>query len=332
MLKKSIFNKILFILKLSLLAIIASCAASKNLNFETPSWFINSKQNDDENIYGIASGFSLSDATKAALADAASRLMVNISSESTSIREENRFDFNEENRQKIRQNIEKIDFAGFKINKSEKIGANFFIEVKIDKSSFIKSEKDKIFFLEKRISDLEKNINDLNSIQKRSSLQKMINFAKEIELNSRILISLGENINLKEKLKNLANFEKQINSINNKIEFYFDINSTKEISNLIRNALNEEQIAIAKSRSNNSNQVFIKIEAKKNTNKIYGAYITKLRLEFENILNDKIIASNSLETNGSSTISENESYKSSIKSLEEKIKKEGILKIIGISN
>ncbi|MBU6339812.1 MAG: LPP20 family lipoprotein [Rickettsiales bacterium] len=323
--------KNLFFLSLILLGIF-SCSGNKGSKSDTPSWYINSRENDGENLYGVASRFSLEDATKAALSDAASRLLVSISSESASLKEENRFDINEENRQKIKQSIEKIDFTGFRTSRSEKIGANYFVEVQIEKDPFVKNQKEKITFLEKKIFDLKTNLNNLNLIQKRTSLQKMVNLSKELELSSRILNSLGENINLKEKLNNLANLENQLNSINDKIEFYFDINSAKEISNLLRNALNKEQIAIAKSRSNDANQVVIKIESSKITNKIYGAYITKLHLDFENIVNNKAIASNSLEVSGSSAISENESYKSSIKSLEEKIAKEGILKIIGISN
>jgi hypothetical protein len=45
-----------------------------------------------------------------------------------------------------------------------------------------------------------------------------------------------------------------------------------------------------------------------------------------------VVASNTLEVTGSSSISEKESYFAALKSFEEKISEDGILKIIGITN
>lgn len=323
-------NKV-FLLFLTIFCI-TSCSGFKKANstIDTPSWYISPKQNNAENLYGIGAGFSLEDATKSALTDAAARLMVSISSTSTLLREENKFDVNEETRQQIKQNIEKIDFTNFQVSKSEKIGSNFFIEVEISRSPFIFAQKENITFLEKKVADLEKSLNNTNPIQKRASLLKMVDLSKQIELRSRILNGAGENISLKEKLSRLANFENQLNLVNNKIEFYFEISSSKEITQLIRNALNKEQIAITKTP--HANCVTIEIKSTSRSSEIYGAHITKLHLDFENILNGKTIASNSLEVTGSSVIGEKESYLSAVKSLEEKISKDGILKIIGIIN
>jgi hypothetical protein len=60
--------------------------------------------------------------------------------------------------------------------------------------------------------------------------------------------------------------------------------------------------------------------------------MTKLEIDFENIAAGNVVASNSVEVTGSSAISEHESYLASLTSLEEKIAKDGILKIVGISN
>lgn len=327
----SLMNKV-FLLLLTIFYL-TSCSGSKKSSSaatDTPSWYISPKQNNASNLYGIGAGFSLEDATKSALTDAAARLLVTISSQSTLLREENKFDVNEESRQQIKQNIEKIDFANFQVIRSEKIDSNFFIEVEISKSPFISAQKENISFLEKKAADLEKNLNNTNPIQKRTSLLKLIDLSKQIELKSRILNGAGDNVDLKEKLSRLANFENQLNLINNKIEFYFAINSPKEISQLIRNALNKEQITITKTL--NANCVTIEIKSNSRSSEIYGAHITKLHLDFENILNGKTIASSSFEVTGSSVIGEKESYLSAVKSLEEKISQDGILKIIGIIN
>ncbi len=312
---------------------LASCAGHSNQAGVSPSWYVSPKQNNAENLYGVAEGFTLEEATRYALADAAARLMVTISSESSLLREENQNDTNEEMRQQVRQNVEKMDFTNFKVTRSEKIAENFFVEIQIERSPFLTQQQDRVSILEKKIADLSKDLSKQNPIQRRNNLIKILGIGKELELRSRILEGAGENVNLKEKLERLANFEHQFEKSSDKIEFYFEINSPQEITKIIRNALNKEKIKMAPSRdSSDQNQIVIKIKSEKRSNKIYGAFLTKLEVDFENFVGGKVLASNSLEVTGSSSIGEKESYLAATKSLEEQIEKDGILKVLGIIN
>lgn len=331
LLKNSMNKKILALL--SVIFLVASCASSVSKADETPSWYIKPKQNNASNLYGVAEGFTLEEATKYALADAASRLMVSISSESNLIREENQNSTNEEMRQQVRQSVEKISFTNFQVTNSKKLGQNFFVEVQIERDPFINEQKERVAFVEKKISDLEKDSAGKNPIQRRNSLLKILDLGKELDLKSRILAGAGENINLKEKLTRIANFQNQFDKMSDKIEFYFEINSPKEVAKVIRTALNKEKIKIASSRNSaDSGQIVIRIKSSSRSNKIYEAFMTKLEVDFENVSGEKVLASNSVEVTGSSTISEKESYLASLKSLEEKIEQDGILKILGIIN
>ncbi len=309
---------------------VASCASGQNKAGE-PSWYISPKQNNSENFYGVAVGANLEEATKAALADAAARLMVSISSESNLIREEDNNGASEEMRQQIKQNIEKIEFTNFKVSRSTKAGSQLFVEVEIERNPFIRDQKEKIEFNETKVANLAKNLVGANPIQQRVSLTKILDTQKQVELSSRILSGAGEAINLKEKLKRGADFQNQFNQLTDKIEFYFEINSAKEISQVIRSALNKEKIKVANSRGGN-NQIVISIKSSAQTSEIYGAKMTKLSIDFENIFGGKTVASNQVEVSGSSTLNEKESYAAAVKSLEEKIESEGILKVIGIIN
>ncbi len=331
MLLKNLISKIFGFTTLILL--FASCSSTSKNSSDTPSWYVTPKQNNAENLYGVAEGYTLEEATKYALADAAARLMVSISSESSLIREENQNSTNEEMRQSVRQSVEKISFTNFKVTKSEKFGQRFFVETQIERAPFINQQKEKVGFLEKQISDLDKNSAGRNPIQRRNSLIKIIDLGKELELKGRIISGAGENFDLKSTLSNLANFQSQLDKISDKIEFYFEINSPKEIAQLIRNSLNKEKIKISPNRNNSdSGQVVIRIKSNNKTNQIYGAFMTKLEIDFENLSGGKVLASNSIEVTGSSSISEKESYSASLKSFEEKIEKDGILKVVGIVN
>ncbi len=326
-------NKIFCSFFIAIFFAIISCTSAPDKKSDLPSWYVKPKQNNSENLYGVATGFTLEEATKYSLADAASRLMVSISSESNLLREENKTDSNEELRQQVKQSIEKINFTNFKVTRSEKFGEKFFVETQIERQSFINDQKEKVSFLEKQISDLDKNSAGKNAIQRRNALIKILGLSSELELKTRILTGAGENINLTEKLNRIANFQNQLEKTSDKTEFYFEINSPKEITQIIRGSLNKEKIKISPNRNAaNQNQIVIKVKSAARSNKIYEAFLTKLQIDFENIIEGKVVASNSVEITGSSSISEKESYLAALKSLEEKISENGILKIMGITN
>ncbi len=312
----------------SLIFLLNACVNQVNTSNQIPQWYIKPLSNNGENLYGVAEGYSLEEATKAALADAAARLMVTISSQSTLLREENQASVNEEMRQQIKQNIEKIDFTNYQVSNSQQVGSKIYVEVKIPRQTFIIAQKEKLSFLEKQISDLNNNISGQNIIQKRNTWLKIADLQEQAIILTK-MIDL-ENNSLKPKMMMLAKAQNELNSLNQNVEFYFEINSAPSIANVIKNALNKEKIQIAKSASNSPSQIKINISDKSSTANIYGSYITKLRITFENIAQGKIIASNEIEVSGSSVISEKESYLSAISSLKEKINDEGILKIIGI--
>ena len=143
-------NKI-FLLLFGAVLSLTSCTSNSDKSSDSPSWYISPKQNNASNLYGVAEGYTLEEATKYALADAAARLMVSISSESSLLREENQNSVNEEMRQQVRQSVEKINFTNFQVTKSDKFGQRFFVEVMIDRASFINDQKERVELLEKKI-------------------------------------------------------------------------------------------------------------------------------------------------------------------------------------
>jgi hypothetical protein len=318
------------IIQLLTILIIASCAA-KTKSPEIPSWYISPQQNDFSNLYGVAEGHSLEESTRFALADAAARLMVSISSTSSLLREENQNSVNEEMRQNVRQNVEEISFTNFTVSKSTKFGNKFYAEVQIERAPFLRQQQESLRVIEVKLDNLDRNSATKNPIQKRSDLAKSVILGKDLELRARIVSGAGGNVDLKKQLLRIAEIENNVNQNLDKIEFFFEISSPKAVSKIIRNALNKEKIAVAKIRNpNNKNQILIQISSQKRMVRIYGSFITKITVDFDNSISGKSLASNSLEVSGSSVVSKSESHSSALKSLEEKITKDGILQTIGI--
>jgi hypothetical protein len=318
---------------LSFLLLISFIPSSFAKSSDLPSWFVKPRANNIDMIYGVAEGFTLEEATKTALADAAGRLMVSISSESELLKEENQNSYNEEMRQKVRQSIEKISFAGYEVSKSEQVDKKFYVEVSIERDPFIKEQKERVEFIQKKINDLDKNSIQSNPIQRRTSLIKILDLCKELDLKARILSGAQEEIDMKSILSLIAKYQNEFEKSSSSIEFFFDPSSPKDLVQILRSALNKEKLKIAKALDKTDpNQIVIGAKYEATRNFIYGSHITKLNVDFENSSQGKIVASNNVEATGNSTIGESESTKAAIKSLEEQIQKDGILKTLGILN
>ncbi len=298
-----------------------------------PKWFSNPKQNDSQNLYGTASANTLEEATKYALVDLASRLIVSISSESQLTREENQQSFNEEMKQKVQQSIEKISFSNYQVTKSAQEDQKFFVEVSVEKDPFISEQQDRVQFLQKKISDLDNLLPSANFLQKHITLNKIIPLVQELELKTRIINGAGAEANLSGVLDMLAKYQNELNKSTISAEFYFDKSSNTKLVNVVKPFLNKDGFTISMVE-NNSSQKQIKLIAKYNSsyNFLYNTHIVKVKINFENMVQNKTIASNLFEITGNSAISEEEAINSALQIFKQQIEKNGILNILGIIN
>jgi len=294
---------------------------------DLPSWYVSPKQNNSNSLYGIGEGFTLEESTKSALADAATRLFVSISSSSSLLREENNYDANEETRQLITQNIEKIDFANFEVSRSVKYGQKIYTEVKIDREQFINLQKEKLLFIQNQISDLQNLEKSQNIVKRRVSLIKIHDLAKESEILTRIIYANGDE--LRQNLSLIAKTKNEIEKISDQVEFFI-ISDNKKFANLLKNSLNKRAVAVNSYDRKTSNQVILKISSEKFSSKIYGAFIVKIKINFDNYLQGKIIASNEIEVSGSSTIDELRAFDAATENLKEKIASDGVFEVLGL--
>ena len=300
---------------------------------DLPSFFTKPRKNNIDVLYGVGEGATLEEATKNALSDTAGKLVVTISSESQVIKEENQNSYNEELRQKVKQSIEKISFSGYEVSKSQQVGNRFYVEVSVERDPFVNEQKERVEFTQKKINDLDKNSLQANPIQRRTNLLKILELCKELELKARILSGVQEEIDLKSILSLVAKYQNEFEKSSANIEFFFDPKSSKDLTSIVRSALNKEKLKTAKSiNSKDPNQIIIDLNFEINSQNIYGANIAKVKIDIENSAQDKVVASNQIEVSGSSTLGENEAKKAAFKSFEELIEKEGVLKILGILN
>lgn len=312
-----------------ILFLLLSCSTN-NKNLE-PSWYLKPTQNTSLKLYGTAQGPTLESATKSALADMAAKLIVTISSTSSTEISENNYNIYEEYRQKISQNIEDITFTNYQISNSKKIKNNFFVEVSSPRDQFFNNQLDRFKILDQKINSLDQSSKNSNIISRQNQLFAISQMLKEAQLKLALLKANNILANAQKYEDKYLKLIEELQRSTTNIEFFIAKNNHKLLNNLIIKALNKENIKISQKRNkSNKNQILLQVTITNSNNFIYNNFINNQIINFKNIANNKIIASNKITIKGSSVISEEQAKINALKLLEQRLQQDNILKIIGI--
>lgn len=346
---------VLFYLNFLIFSSFSLAAVDKKL----PKWFSNPQQNNAKKLFGIASGVSLEEATRLALADLSSRLLVTISGETATLNEENNHSINQEFRQNLKQKIEQIEFSGFKTSNSAQSEGQFFIEVEISRPDFIEQQKQKISFMQKEVDGYQQEnkqpVVKNNPLKIRKNLQKIDENLQKILLLEKIISGAGVNVDSNLTLEQILKNQQVASDFGSNTSFFLRINtlvsesqnseSQKQIQNssqavnsldmpqlksAIKNkfsqAINNGGFKISSSAS--ADDIIVDIEFDKTTTEIYSNKITKLILNVETIANNKTIATSKIEVSGASLNGEKMSTDAAIANLGKKFESEGVVKLL----
>jgi hypothetical protein len=311
--------------KLLILLLISSCFAVNNQNIKQlnslPEFYISPKQNNTSIIYGVGQGYNLHSATRSALAQASSRLMVNISADKKLLLKSNNDNISEQYREQINEKLEKISFNNYKISNSAVFKDQFYVEIAIDRNNFIKQNVIKLNNLNQRFAKLYKNLNQKNIIDQYRNLNNIQSKLYEAKIINIILDSIKyKNIGYKKNYQNYNLYENSFDDIIDKMIFKINPKSDPKISRIIKQILSDQKIKITNRNIKSKNLILINIDQEEISDKIYDSYIVKLRINIELINRGKILDSNLFEASGSSIISKNEAKNSAIIEIYKKIK------------
>ena len=187
----------IYILLLSLCLFGCSQYAAINKNPDKyshlPSWYVNPNQNNLQFLYGVGEGFTLQEASKSALNNIASKLIVTISSDSSSLSEENKYSFNEQYQQRIKEKVNNITFSDYKISNSSNINNKFYVEIAIDRYKFIKEQNTILDKYHKSMSNIYQSSKKQNILIQRNKLAEINNISKKAQIINQTLESLDSN-------------------------------------------------------------------------------------------------------------------------------------------
>ena len=321
--------------KLLILLFLSSCLSFNQNKIQTlqslPGFYISPKQNDSVNLYGLGAGYNLHSATKSALSNASSKLMTNISANTKMLAKSYNDNVSEQYREQINEKLEKITFNNYQISNSANFNNQIYVEIAIDRQNFIKQNSQKLNNLNQRFKNLSKNLEQKNIIDQYRNLTKIQRKINEARILNIILDSIKyRGINYQKNYQNYNSYQNSFNNLIEKMLFKIDLKSDKDITRIIRKGFSDQKIKITTRNSKSKNLILLKIEKEQISDKVYGSFIVKLRVNFSLINQGKILASNIIESSGSSVISRKEAKNSAILEIYKKIEEESIERVVGL--
>lgn len=314
-----------------LLAIFSCTTAPKTAPL--PAWYINPTQNDLTNLYGTGEGYTLQEATRSALNNLAGKLLVTVSSTTSTLAQENNFSVSTQSSRQIDELITKTTFSNYQISKSSSTGDKIYAEIQVNRDEFVKERIARLAQLNRQMNDLYNTLERRTILDRRNDLAKINNFAEEARAINYILAGLAVvEIKNNSDLVRYELYKKQYDQVTDKIEFFIKLNdSPAGIARVLTKAINAEKMKLLKNNDRNTNAVIIDVRTDVNQQIIYNSKVAKLRITF-NLLSseNKIISSNVVELMGNSVISGEEAINAAVSGLEDKIKDDGLLKTLGI--
>lgn len=297
-----------------------------------PSWYVNQAQNNNINLFGVGEGFTLEEATRSALNNMAAKLAVTISSDASTLSEENKYSVNEEFRKKISEQVKAVSFNNYKVTNSIQSGNKFYVAVLVDRADFIKSQQQILIQTHENMKRLHDSASNQNILIRRSKLVEINNLAAKAALANEILQGLAANPDYQRNLKEYQFYQESYDHIFDNIQFMVKANDER-IKDVIVEALNLQNLKVTNILSNNSNLVIIEVKSKVLVKNIYNSNMTNLQLRFK-VTSDRglILASNIIEVMGASVGGNDLSFNAAVKSFAKKVNSDGILKIIGVTN
>ena len=309
MIKKLIITLLCFFL--------SSCSPNNKIQplNQLPNWYITPQSSNTKNLYGVGEGYTLSEASRSALNNLASKLMTSISSESSMLLESNRYATNEQSRQKINEVVAKITFNNYQVSHSASFGGKIYVEIAVDHDVFVSEYSQKLSTLNQRMADIFKNSEGKTILEKLTDLELVNNLSLEATIINQILSGLNANNDAQNNSKLYQSYQNSYQNLATKIEFFIENkNAPKALISLLTNNLNQKNLKIVRTKNiSNPNLVIVQTSCEITEQEIYGSNITKLKCNFNLLSNqNKIIKSRSFENSGSSMLGKQEATNSAI--------------------
>ena len=326
-----------YLLYLVLIFIFTGClGGSKPEPVNYPNWYFNPPKSDSMYLYGKGEGLSEKEAVDAGLNRIASTLSVSVESSFESQKNiyqaGGREEYSRNVSNNIKSNVAKITFNNYELFNMARVGNKTIVVVKVDREKLFAGKKKEYDSSKRKISDLHKLSKNKSIIEKLNKL-KEVNKASDKAVSLAFLLNtLKDSYKIERDLKTFEGYKKEERAVRSSIKFYIKADkNSKLLAEPIRVALNEGGMKVINRFSKNKNVVQIILNSRDKKAEAMGRKIVKTTLNITLKTNrGNVLSSNKLTLVGKSSFDYGQAKESVSRNLAKQIKKDGVMKTIGL--
>lgn len=325
---KKLFTNALVLLSLS------GCSGNLSLTKEDmkiPEWYINAPVNNTVFIYGEGeSSVSVSDAKNNALNNMASKLVIsvgsNMSSTTTSSRNDNGNSYSKDVTKYVKTNVGKIKFTNASTEKSVQIKESFYVLMKVNRQELFENKKKEFDIRDSRIETKYNSLGKYGKLEQIHILQTLYPTIKKAETQSIVLNAINNDFDQALYIKKYGSYIDKISEIKENSTIMVKTNNRKKyFSDSLIDILNQKQYRVSYTLDSD---VIVSLNNKVKYSIARGWNIAKVSTTISVISNNKIISNTIITSLGRSSTSRESALENASTDFLEQIEEKTLDKVI----
>ena len=300
-----------------------------------PSWYLTPPPSDNNTLYAVGEGKDKKEALTNALSAMLATLSVSISSSysaKTVVRDGKNESVDATYVNDIQSKVKEIRISNYEVLQAKKLGfKKYAVLVKTDKKRLFESLKNELQQKFQLLEAREKNMKNQNALQQLAFYKKIKDSLSNLENSLIVMDVLNPNFDKQSYIEKIAVFEKRYEKLRNSISFSIKTPKHAEaLRDVVAKGLTREHFKIQNKKDKNHFNITIKMDTEQAN--AYGIHLAKAEVtlrtkDFKGVE----IASNTLHLTGQSSASYTIAKQDLAKRLDEKIKEQGIAKVLNLN-
>ncbi len=295
-----------------------------------PSWYINVPSNSMTFIYGEGEATTLKEAKDNALNSMASKLVVSVGSSiqttTKSSRDDSGSSYSKDITKDLKIDVQKIKFTNAVVEKSENIGDNFYILMKVNRQELFLNRKVEFDINDKRVTEQFNALNNYGKLEQIHILQDIYPMIIDGKKQAVILNAINNEFDYGVFVKKYDSYIDAISSLKNDSTITVTTNSSeKYFADGLIDMLNQQKYKISNSTNGD---ILISINNKIKYSIAKGWNIAKVATTLSVMSNNKIVSNKTISSLGRSSTTKESALEDASKSFLKQIEEETLDKVI----
>lgn len=292
------------------LFLLNGCATTQEQ--QPPEWVLAPMQDNQQYIYGIGEGPTLTEAKQRGLKEIASKFSISVNSDTLNKQTLHNGRSDQLFSQEINTQVKEIEFTHFEQKKAQKVNQQYFVQVAVSRAGFISDKKAKLTTITNNIDAILLNVKSKSKIEQLYAYNKVQSEITNAEPLLYLIAVADSTFDLTTYTKTFNKYSMQEASLLASTHFY--IQSPSKLSP-IGNALNDviqthgfQVSTLAKT------DAIVKLQGSIKNNNAFSTYNS--RIDFSFLVKSKqgsVYSKKSYSLNGSSVTSYQLAYEGAVK-------------------